>query len=204
MTQTTACADCGEINPPEARFCIGCGESLALQAAIGPTTKLQGNVCSACGSANPANAQFCATCGRTTGEGSARALPQAVPPTIAPRLPSYPPPQPRIYPRVNVPPVYVPRSTRPAPQWGHPRGGPAIALVAIAFVVLSIVATRSGWPLFVLFLPLGLFGGLFRGRSPVRNWGPVFWMIGLLLLIATKTFWPGILVLWLIWSLIGR
>lgn len=203
MAQTTACANCGELNPAEAHFCIGCGKSLVAQAATGPTTKLQGQVCPTCGAANPLHAQFCSTCGHATAQPTQRPQPQAAPPANAPQ-PIYPPPQPRIYPRVNVPPVYVPRPTRPGPQWGQGRINPAVVVMAVVFLVFTVIGSRSGWPLFFLFLPLGMGGGLFRGHSPLRNWGPAFWILGLLFLFLTKTFWPGIFILWMLWAIFGR
>lgn len=203
MAQTMACADCGEINPAEARFCIGCGESLALQAATGPTTKLQSTVCPVCGSATPVNATFCPTCGHSTKPETASQQPQATPPPVAaPPRPVYPPPQPRVYPRVNVPPTYVPRPTQRGPQSGNAAYLPLIVFMALIFVFSNFISVRWGWPLFFLFLPLGMFGRSFRGYGSLRNYAPAFWIIGLLFLIITNTFFPGILLLWLIWAIL--
>ena len=44
------CPSCGTQNPAEARFCMGCGTSLAGR-------------CAACGHANPHEARFCMQCG---------------------------------------------------------------------------------------------------------------------------------------------
>jgi ketosteroid isomerase-like protein len=44
------CASCGRANPPGARFCGGCGKSLAP-------------CCPACGAESQANARFCIGCG---------------------------------------------------------------------------------------------------------------------------------------------
>src|SRR5512147_2383927 len=44
------CASCGRSNPAVARFCAGCGSSLAPR-------------CAACGAESPADARFCIGCG---------------------------------------------------------------------------------------------------------------------------------------------
>ncbi len=45
------CPQCGQDNPPHARFCLGCGTRLA-------------SACSACGTELPASARFCLQCGQ--------------------------------------------------------------------------------------------------------------------------------------------
>ncbi len=45
------CPQCGQDNPPHARFCLGCGTRLA-------------SACSACGTELPAGARFCLQCGQ--------------------------------------------------------------------------------------------------------------------------------------------
>jgi class 3 adenylate cyclase len=45
-----SCASCGQTNPTGARFCSGCGASLAPR-------------CAACGAESPAGARFCNGCG---------------------------------------------------------------------------------------------------------------------------------------------
>src|SRR5215213_9840945 len=44
------CTECGEVNPAQARFCIGCGTRLA-------------SCCASCHAPNPPHANFCASCG---------------------------------------------------------------------------------------------------------------------------------------------
>src|SRR6516165_6434246 len=44
------CTNCGIENPPENRFCGGCGSPLAA-------------VCAACGTSNPPGNRFCGSCG---------------------------------------------------------------------------------------------------------------------------------------------
>ncbi|HEY2922205.1 MAG TPA: adenylate/guanylate cyclase domain-containing protein, partial [Candidatus Binatia bacterium] len=48
------CARCQHENPPQAKFCLECGTSLALK-------------CSACGTELPAGAKFCLECGQAVG-----------------------------------------------------------------------------------------------------------------------------------------
>jgi class 3 adenylate cyclase/tetratricopeptide (TPR) repeat protein len=67
-----ACASCGVENPPGARFCGGCGASLA-------------RVCPACGEANDAAMRFCNQCGAALDEVSAPQTPTPTPqPAAAP------------------------------------------------------------------------------------------------------------------------
>src|SRR5262249_38201691 len=67
--RVTACASCGVENPSGARFCGGCGASLA-------------RICSACGEANDAAMRFCNQCGAALDESAATA---PAPPTPAPQ-----------------------------------------------------------------------------------------------------------------------
>jgi class 3 adenylate cyclase/tetratricopeptide (TPR) repeat protein len=60
------CPACGQANPTEARFCMGCGAEFAL-------------ACAHCGSALPGEARFCFRCGRPIGG------PREAPPPPAPR-----------------------------------------------------------------------------------------------------------------------
>ena len=46
------CPHCRRENPPEARFCNGCGQGL-------------GAICQACGHANVAGSRFCNACGQS-------------------------------------------------------------------------------------------------------------------------------------------
>ncbi|HSF16633.1 MAG TPA: zinc ribbon domain-containing protein [Vicinamibacteria bacterium] len=45
-----SCANCGETNPPDARFCMSCGDAFA-------------RVCPACAKSLPEEAKFCLFCG---------------------------------------------------------------------------------------------------------------------------------------------
>lgn len=199
---TTKCAQCGEPNPADARFCIECGAATAPQATTGPTVKLQVQPCPWCAAVNPAKARFCVACGRDVDAKPPRAEPQ--PSYRPPPQPNYPPPQPRIYPRVSQPPLYVPRNRQPAP-WRQGNMQPAVllAIVAVVFLIGSVIGHRSGVPFFLFFLPLGLLPNLLRGRS-LRSYKSAFWLLGLVFLLATGTLWPGIFILWLVWMVFGR
>ena len=199
MAETLSCARCGETNPADARFCIGCGELVATQATTGPTMKLKGIACPACGAVSPEESVFCASCGRVVGEPRVQPAPQPTYPGArqAPR-PVYPP---RIYPRVNTPPTIVPSQRQQQSQTQHTNWTPLIAVAAVLFLVMNMSGMRSGFPFFLFFfLPLGLL----RRHSGTRNFAPAFWMLGLVVLFATKAFWPGILVLLALWMLFGR
>ena len=142
---------------------------------------------------------FCASCGRVVGEPRVQPAPQPTYPSArqAPR-PVYPP---RIYPRVNTPPTIVPSQRQQQSQTQHTNWTPLIAVAAVLFLVMNMSGMRSGFPFFLFFfLPLGLL----RRHSGTRNFAPAFWMLGLVVLFATKAFWPGILVLLALWMLFGR
>ena len=81
------CAQCNALNPESARFCAGCGGSLAAPAAA-PTGAV--THCTACGTGNAATASFCAHCGASMTGG--QAPPSApTPPTAPPTPPAAPP-----------------------------------------------------------------------------------------------------------------
>ncbi len=54
-----SCSACGHVNRESAKFCGGCGESLALERA-----------CPACGNSNPAEQLFCDECGGAMSRGT--------------------------------------------------------------------------------------------------------------------------------------
>ena len=74
---TTTCLNCGTSNHDGAKFCKGCGQSLADVGAGAQGLEMAGLSCSACGYVNRAAVQFCAKCGVQVVH--AAALPQ--PPT---------------------------------------------------------------------------------------------------------------------------
>ncbi|MBR5968986.1 MAG: SPFH domain-containing protein [Lachnospiraceae bacterium] len=53
-TLQVACPGCGKMNPPDAKFCLNCGEKFSAG----------GNVCPDCGKEVPKDAKFCLNCGR--------------------------------------------------------------------------------------------------------------------------------------------
>jgi class 3 adenylate cyclase/predicted ATPase/ribosomal protein L40E len=67
------CQSCGTENPPQARFCMSCGNVLEA-------------VCPACGTVNPPEAKFCMSCG-TALAGDAPPVPAPAPPRAAVELP---------------------------------------------------------------------------------------------------------------------
>src|SRR3954454_14424963 len=64
------CQNCGNQNPPEARFCMSCGN--ALEA-----------VCPSCGTVAPPEAKFCMACGTAIAGGEGQTAPAALPPRPA-------------------------------------------------------------------------------------------------------------------------
>ena len=56
------CLRCGHENPPEARFCNGCGAKLDVR-------------CASCGQSNPAGSRFCNSCGQSLGDAPGRTRP---------------------------------------------------------------------------------------------------------------------------------
>src|SRR3954454_3221896 len=64
------CQNCGNQNPPEARFCMSCGN--ALEA-----------VCPSCGTVAPPEAKFCMACGTAIAGGEGQPAPAALPPRPA-------------------------------------------------------------------------------------------------------------------------
>ena len=60
---TTTCSNCGTNNRDGAKFCKGCGQSLADAGAGSQGLEMAGFSCSACGHLNRVGAQFCAKCG---------------------------------------------------------------------------------------------------------------------------------------------
>jgi class 3 adenylate cyclase/tetratricopeptide (TPR) repeat protein len=73
--QPITCSRCRQENPPEARFCLGCGARLALG-------------CSRCGIELPGGARFCLRCGHPVEAGAGRfAAPEAyTPPHLAEKI----------------------------------------------------------------------------------------------------------------------
>ncbi len=61
------CSACGVENPPDSKFCLGCGSSLAL-------------ACPNCGKALPSYARFCNECGTTLAPAAQATAPAAAPP----------------------------------------------------------------------------------------------------------------------------
>ena len=66
------CPRCQQENPAHARFCLGCGASLAL-------------VCASCGTELPGGARFCLQCGHAVAAGSAAASPSPAPAAYTPK-----------------------------------------------------------------------------------------------------------------------
>lgn len=58
-TNGNSCANCGTMNPTQAKFCCACGTSLAVTAPVQAENKF----CSSCGTKNTATARFCCSCG---------------------------------------------------------------------------------------------------------------------------------------------
>ena len=68
------CPACGIENPPDSKFCLGCGRPLA-------------HACPNCGKALPAHARFCNECGSTLGsEAPSAAAATGLPPDSPPNL----------------------------------------------------------------------------------------------------------------------
>ena len=65
------CPRCRQSNPPNARFCLGCGARLA-------------QACGACGVELPAGARFCLQCGHAVASGIAAPLPSPAPASYTP------------------------------------------------------------------------------------------------------------------------
>jgi hypothetical protein len=63
MADVISCEGCGDENPADARFCIGCGAAL-MRAATGPTIRLGAMECPDCYTINPADSFYCGNCGR--------------------------------------------------------------------------------------------------------------------------------------------
>ncbi|MBC8161193.1 MAG: zinc ribbon domain-containing protein [Roseiflexaceae bacterium] len=188
MNDNLVCATCGETNPADARFCIGCGNTISAAATTGATVKLKGSGCPACGALNPDGATFCSACGRVAGE------PRARPVLVAP---------PRMHPRVSAPPPFVSIQHRRRPHWHGPQAMPALMMLSILLLIGSVISHRAGVPLFLFFLlPFGLFRR--RGLGATHQYAAAFWGLGLLFLILTKALWPGLLVLVALWLLFGR
>ena len=61
MTKT--CSNCGTDNRDDAKFCMGCGQSLANAGAGSQGLEMAEFSCAACGHVNRAEARFCAKCG---------------------------------------------------------------------------------------------------------------------------------------------
>jgi predicted ATPase/class 3 adenylate cyclase len=75
------CSECGHANPPDSRFCGGCGRQL-----IGEIS------CEACGATNPADQRFCNQCGSplaTASEATAATPPAATPQAQLPDTPEH-------------------------------------------------------------------------------------------------------------------
>jgi ribosomal protein L40E len=174
------CPACGATLPPDAQFCVECGQRVA-PAATGPTQQLRevesGVRCPACGALNPAHARFCVTCGQslpsTLRDASASPEPQPVVPTVP--APAAPP--------------------EPAAS-----GGPGTrrwASSGAAFLIgLAILAvTGWWWPGILVVIAVSMV--LDSGSAPWSwaNMQGVVWLLGIALLAVTGWWWPGILVL---------
>jgi len=65
------CANCGNENPSDARFCLACGQSMVSPVREG--TRLQPDwgmaniTCLQCGTSNPPGKAYCGTCGSRLG-----------------------------------------------------------------------------------------------------------------------------------------
>src|SRR5262245_16995117 len=66
------CSRCGQDNPPQARFCMRCGASVA-------------RACGKCGTELPAEAAFCFSCGQPLGAGPPREPRVAAPEAYTPK-----------------------------------------------------------------------------------------------------------------------
>ena len=66
------CPWCQQDNPTHARFCLGCGDRLAL-------------ACGACGAELPGGARFCLQCGQAVAAGTAAAVRSPAPETYTPK-----------------------------------------------------------------------------------------------------------------------
>jgi ribosomal protein L40E len=158
-TSLVTCRNCGGESPHDARFCIECGETLAL--AIGPTTKLATPTCQSCGTENLPDASFCGICGRAM-QGVAP-IPQAWPTPVGYSVPQRAPaPQVTARPASVEEPPFVPiapQSITTAPRhqrrrnYTGQRGGlPLAAVVAlIGFGAVAILHAMS-WPAIMLVL----------------------------------------------------
>src|SRR3954470_16697334 len=67
----TTCPSCAAENPPEARFCMSCGATLAPQ-------------CPSCGADNPPGAKFCIECGTALADAAPSGAPAGAPAVEAP------------------------------------------------------------------------------------------------------------------------
>lgn len=81
------CPACQTENKPDAKFCKGCGKSLAATAAPAAETK----VCPTCATLNPGHAKFCGKCGFNFATQAAK--PQSADVTDSPRPKSVSAPQ---------------------------------------------------------------------------------------------------------------
>jgi hypothetical protein len=199
MAKTIRCANCGDENPADARFCIDCSASL-VPVATGETTRLPAQRCPSCGSANPQEARFCVVCGRGLAgaqpQPAARPQPQPAPqpprPVAAPRHS----PRQHSYPRVATSPVPTPIAPVQPPHvqhhsWNPTSVGPILFVVGIFFLLMR----GNIWPGVLWLLAISSFiGAAASGRSQKALTGLVWWG-GIALLFATKAFWPGILIL---------
>src|SRR5262245_10140869 len=66
------CPRCQQDNPTQARFCLGCGDHLAL-------------TCGSCGTELPGNARFCFQCGQPVAVGAATPVRSPAPETYTPK-----------------------------------------------------------------------------------------------------------------------
>lgn len=58
------CANCGQYNAPEAKFCVGCGAELKMPEPVQEEAPAPSKFCTACGGANAPEAAFCVNCGK--------------------------------------------------------------------------------------------------------------------------------------------
>jgi len=68
-TETIRCPGCGQENPPDGRFCGGCGASLMA-------------ACERCGRENPVGQRFCNGCGAELGDAGGPASARRAPPSL--------------------------------------------------------------------------------------------------------------------------
>lgn len=81
------CPSCSTENRDDAKFCKGCGTSIAAVAPQGSESPVSVVSCPACGDANRAGSKFCAKCGAALGQPAPQA-PSIVAPATSPTAPA--------------------------------------------------------------------------------------------------------------------